>query len=91
MAVKFDPRPEINTAILPLLLFIMTGKMPKGGFEPPQVYTHKYLKLARLPVPPLRQFEYIYISSDSFCQEKPVILFHLIYHRFHFCGEFIKL
>lgn len=30
--------------------------MPRGGFEPPQAYAHQTLNLARLPIPPSRQY-----------------------------------
>lgn len=33
--------------------------VPKGGFEPPRAYAHCALNAARLPVPPLRQMEFL--------------------------------
>ncbi len=30
-------------------------RVPKGGFEPPRVFTHYALNVARLPVSPLRR------------------------------------
>ena len=29
--------------------------VPRRGLEPPRAFAHKYLKLARLPIPPPRQ------------------------------------
>ena len=31
------------------------GLVPRRGLEPPRAFAHKYLKLARLPIPPPRQ------------------------------------
>jgi hypothetical protein len=52
-------------------------KMPKGGLEPPQDCSHRYLKPACLPIPPLRPEQWIfssvlkliYISNSQVCQE----------------------